>query len=55
MEHPHTVLLTMVLEANIALGNAHSNNLEYTKIERLWMYLQQSVNQTFDNKQTGGN
>ena len=54
MEHPHTVLLNKVLEANIALGNAHANKLEYSKIVRRWMDLQQSVNVMFDSKQAGG-
>ena len=54
MEHPHTVLLNKVLEANIALGNAHANKLEYSKIVRRWMDLQQSANVMFDSKQAGG-
>ncbi|XP_024027231.1 DNA-directed RNA polymerase I subunit 1 [Morus notabilis] len=54
MEHPHTVLLNKVLQANIELGNAHVNKLEYTKIVRRWMDLQQSVNVMFDSKTSTG-
>ena len=54
MEHPHTVLLGQVLQANIELGNAHVNKLEYTKVVRRWMYLQQSVNVMFDSKTASG-
>ena len=54
MEHPQTVLLNKVLQSNISLGNAHVNNLEYSKIERHWMDLQQSINVLFDNKTATG-
>ncbi|XP_039013500.1 DNA-directed RNA polymerase I subunit 1-like [Hibiscus syriacus] len=51
MEHPQTVLLSKVLQANISLGNAYNNNLQSSKvIIRLWMDLQQSVNLLFDSK-----
>ena len=54
MEHPHTVLLGKVLQGNIELGNAHVNKLEYTKVVRRWMDLQQSVNVMFDSKTASG-
>ncbi|KAK6289691.1 hypothetical protein POUND7_001232 [Theobroma cacao] len=51
MEHPQTVLLSKVLQANISLGNAYTNNLQSSKaVVRLWMDLQQSVNLLFDSK-----
>ncbi|PPD87092.1 hypothetical protein GOBAR_DD15973 [Gossypium barbadense] len=51
MEHPQTVLLSKVLQANISLGNAHNNDLQSSKvIVRLWMDLQQSINLLFDSK-----
>ncbi|KAK8562107.1 hypothetical protein V6N13_148766 [Hibiscus sabdariffa] len=51
MEHPQTVLLSKVLQANISLGNAYNNDLQSSKvIIRLWMDLQQSVNLLFDSK-----
>ncbi|XWS51630.1 hypothetical protein CRYUN_Cryun11dG0000200 [Craigia yunnanensis] len=43
MEHPQTVLLSKVLQANISLGNAYTNNLQSSRVVvRLWMDLQQS-------------
>lgn len=54
MEHPQTVLLTKVLQANISLGNAHINRLERRSIISRWMDLQQSVNVLFDSKSAGG-
>ncbi|PON58095.1 DNA-directed RNA pol I, largest subunit [Parasponia andersonii] len=54
MEHPQTVLLSKVLQANIDLGNAHVNKLEYSKIVRKWMDLQQSINVMFDSKTAAG-
>ncbi|KAM6592751.1 hypothetical protein CsatA_000454 [Cannabis sativa] len=54
MEHPQTVLLSKVLQANIDLGNAHINKLEYSKIVRRWMDLQQSINLMFDSKTAAG-
>jgi len=54
MEHPQTVLLNKVLQSNISLGNAHVNNLEYSKIVRQWMDLQQSINVLFDSKTATG-
>lgn len=54
MEHPQTVLLNKVLQANIDLGNAHVNKLEYSKIVRKWMDLQQSINVMFDSKTAAG-
>ncbi|XP_062117647.1 DNA-directed RNA polymerase I subunit 1 [Humulus lupulus] len=54
MEHPQTVLLSRVLQANIDLGNAHVNKLEYSKIVRRWMDLQQSINVMFDSKTAAG-
>ncbi|OMO70228.1 RNA polymerase, alpha subunit [Corchorus olitorius] len=51
MEHPQTVLLNKVLQANISLGNAYTNELKSSKVVvRRWMDLQQSVNLLFDNK-----
>ncbi|XP_073157128.1 DNA-directed RNA polymerase I subunit 1 [Henckelia pumila] len=50
MEHPHTLLLGKVLQSNIALGNAHVNNAEHSKIINRWMNLQQSINVLFDSK-----
>lgn len=54
MEHPQTVLLNKVLQANISLGNAHANKSEQSKIVRLWMDLQQSINVLFDSKTASG-
>lgn len=54
MEHPQTVLLNKVLQSNISLGNAHANKSEHSKIVRLWMDLQQSVNVLFDSKTAAG-
>lgn len=54
MEHPQTVLLGKVLQANIALGNAHANNSERSKIISRWMDLQQSINVLFDGKTAAG-
>lgn len=51
-EHPQTVLLSDVLQSNIALGNAYVNNSERSKIVNRWMDLQQSVNILFDGKNT---
>lgn len=50
MEHPHTLLLGKVLQANIDLGNAHMNNSERSRIITRWMDLQQSINVLFDSK-----
>ncbi|XWS43173.1 hypothetical protein CRYUN_Cryun16bG0080100 [Craigia yunnanensis] len=51
MEHPQTVLLSKVLQANISLGNAYTNNVQSSRVVvRLWMDLQQSVNLLFDSK-----
>ncbi|WZZ66492.1 hypothetical protein YC2023_077862 [Brassica napus] len=50
MEHPQTVGLNKVLESNIALGNARTNQLEKSKIVSRWMDLQESVNVLFDSK-----
>ncbi|KAF7850854.1 hypothetical protein BT93_L4940 [Corymbia citriodora subsp. variegata] len=52
MEHPHTVLLGKVLQANISLGNAHQTNR--TTIISRWMDLQQSINLLFDSKTATG-
>ncbi|XP_038906281.1 DNA-directed RNA polymerase I subunit 1 [Benincasa hispida] len=54
MEHPQTVLLNKVLQSNISLGNAHANKSEHSKIVRLWMDLQQSINILFDSKTAAG-
>lgn len=54
MEHPQTVLLGKVLQSNIALGNAHTNNSERSKIVNRWMDLQQSINVLFDSKTAVG-
>ncbi|XP_022971295.1 DNA-directed RNA polymerase I subunit 1 [Cucurbita maxima] len=54
MEHPQTVLLNKVLQSNISLGNAHANKSEHSKIVRLWMDLQQSINVLFDSKTASG-
>lgn len=50
MENPQTVLLGKVVQSNIALGNAHINKLEGSKIADRWRDLQQSVNVLFDSK-----
>ncbi|KAG8371904.1 hypothetical protein BUALT_Bualt12G0011400 [Buddleja alternifolia] len=50
MEHPHTLLLGKVLQSNIALGNAHVNKAERSRIINRWMDLQQSINVLFDSK-----
>ena len=54
MEHPQTVLLGKVLQANIDLGNAHTNNSNRPKIINRWMDLQQSINVLFDSKTGAG-
>lgn len=54
MEHPQTVGLNKVLESNIALGNARTNQLEKSKIVSRWMDLQESVNVLFDSKTSSG-
>lgn len=54
MEHPHTVLLGKVVQANIALGNAHINRAGRSKIISRLMDLQQSVNVLFDSKTASG-
>lgn len=54
MEHPQTVLLGKVLQANIALGNAHANNLGRSTIINRWMDLQLSINVMFDAKTAAG-
>lgn len=54
MEHPHTVLLGKVIQANIALGNAHINRAGRSKIISRLMDLQQSVNVLFDSKTASG-
>ncbi|XP_056171492.1 DNA-directed RNA polymerase I subunit 1 isoform X2 [Syzygium oleosum] len=53
MEHPHTVLLGKVLQANISLRNAHINGPQRAFISR-WMDLQQSINVLFDSKTATG-
>ncbi|XVE96012.1 hypothetical protein REPUB_Repub02eG0185000 [Reevesia pubescens] len=51
MEHPQTVLLSKVLDANISLGNAYTKDSQSSNvIVRRWMDLQQSVNLLFDSK-----
>ncbi|KAJ0246730.1 DNA-directed RNA polymerase I subunit 1 [Hirschfeldia incana] len=50
MEHPQTVGLNNVLQANIALGNAFTNNLDRSKKSSRWMSLQESVSVLFDSK-----
>ncbi|KAK9065782.1 hypothetical protein SSX86_015183 [Deinandra increscens subsp. villosa] len=50
MENPQTTLLVKVVEANIALADAHKSNLEGSKIADRWKNLQQSVNVLFDSK-----
>ncbi|KAH0918882.1 hypothetical protein HID58_026542 [Brassica napus] len=50
MEHPQTAGLNKVLESNIALGNARTNQLEKSKIVSRWMDLQESVNVLYDSK-----
>lgn len=54
MEHAHTVLLGKVLQANLALRNAHVNNSERSKIVNRWMDLQLSINMLFDSKTATG-
>ncbi|XP_010251904.1 PREDICTED: DNA-directed RNA polymerase I subunit 1 [Nelumbo nucifera] len=53
MEHPQTVLLGKVLQSNIALGNAHANSSDRSKIIPRWMDLQQTVNILYDSKTSG--
>ncbi|XP_076884452.1 DNA-directed RNA polymerase I subunit 1-like [Bidens hawaiensis] len=50
MENPQTVLLCKVVQSNDALGKAHINKLEGTKIADRWRDLQQSINILFDSK-----
>ncbi|CAH8362128.1 unnamed protein product [Eruca vesicaria subsp. sativa] len=50
MDHPQTVGLSKVLQANITLGNARTNKLDLSKIVSRWMALQESVNVLFDSK-----
>lgn len=50
MENPQTVLLGKVVQSNIALGNAHINKFEGSKIADRWRDLQQSINVLFDSK-----
>ncbi|KAA8549764.1 hypothetical protein F0562_001218 [Nyssa sinensis] len=54
MEHPQTILLGKVLQSNVALGNAHVNNSERSRIVNRWMDLQQSINVLFDSKTAMG-
>lgn len=55
MEHPQTVFLSKVVQANIELANARSQSLEHSKIVGRWMALQQSINVMFDSsKATSG-
>lgn len=54
MEHPQTVGLIKVLQANINLGNACTNKLDQSKIVSRWMNLQESVNVLFDSKTATG-
>ncbi|KAH9678838.1 DNA-directed RNA polymerase I subunit 1 [Citrus sinensis] len=55
MEHPQTVLLSKVLQANIYLANAYVNQPDNAKIiVTRWMNLQQSVNVLFDGKNAAG-
>ncbi|GMH08181.1 hypothetical protein Nepgr_010021 [Nepenthes gracilis] len=50
IEHPQTVLLARVVEANLSLGNACEQHAQGSKIVRLWMNLQQSINVLFVGK-----
>lgn len=50
MEHPQTILLGKLLQSNIAIGNAHVNNAERSKIISRMMDLQQSINVLYDSK-----
>lgn len=54
MEHPQTVLLGKVIEANMRLGNAYESKSGHSKtvVDR-WIALQQSVNVSFDSKTMG--
>ncbi|KAL8172139.1 hypothetical protein V2J09_023943 [Rumex salicifolius] len=54
MEHPQTVLLGKIVEANIALGNAREQGVEHKAILFRWMSLQQSINVYFDTKTAVG-
>ncbi|CAN1745140.1 DNA-directed RNA polymerase I subunit 1 [Linum perenne] len=51
MDNAQTILLGEVLNANLALANAHAN-MERTKVIRLWLYLQQSINVLFDSSKS---
>lgn len=54
IEHPQTVLLGKIVEANIALGNAREQGIEHTTVLYRWMSLQQSINVYFDSKTAVG-
>ncbi|XP_065855362.1 DNA-directed RNA polymerase I subunit 1 [Euphorbia lathyris] len=53
MEHPHTVLLSKVLQCNLSLRDAHINK-EKSKVPRRWLDLQQSINMLFNSKTAKG-
>ncbi|MED6108851.1 hypothetical protein PIB30_028051 [Stylosanthes scabra] len=53
MEHPQTVLLSMILQSNIKLGDAHLNKKDPSLVLTRWMELQQSVNVLFNSKTSG--
>ncbi|KAI4319607.1 hypothetical protein MLD38_033187 [Melastoma candidum] len=49
-DHQQTLLLKKVLQSNVSLGNAHSNQSPRGIIITRWNELQQSVNCLFDSK-----
>lgn len=53
MEHPQTVLLSKVLEANVSLSQTLTN-LEHSRIIRRWRDLQESINVMFNSKTAAG-
>ncbi|KAH0972017.1 hypothetical protein GBA52_024173 [Prunus armeniaca] len=53
MEHPQTVLLSKVLEANVSLSQTLTN-LEHSRTIRRWRDLQESINVMFNSKTAAG-
>uniref|UniRef100_A0A803LXG4 DNA-directed RNA polymerase subunit n=1 Tax=Chenopodium quinoa TaxID=63459 RepID=A0A803LXG4_CHEQI len=53
-EHPQTVLLGKILDANVSLANAYEQHAEIDVILSRWMNLQQYINVYFNNKRAAG-
>ncbi|KAL6272994.1 hypothetical protein ACE6H2_023686 [Prunus campanulata] len=53
MEHPQTVLLSKVLEANVSLSQTLTN-LEHSRTIRRWRDLQESISVMFNSKTAAG-